>query len=101
VPVTTSAVCEQPQSRTIPFRLNANSAKRRAEPVSALIATRDPDSWELVTSHSIAAALPAQPPSLVLRRPVALANGILVAGDRRDTAFIQGPWCLAAVPRLR
>jgi hypothetical protein len=25
VPVTTSAFCEQPQSRTIPFRLNANS----------------------------------------------------------------------------
>jgi len=62
------------------------AARRHA----AAIYGSDPDCWELVTSHSIAAALPAQPPPLVVRRPVALANGIFVAGDHRDTASIQG-----------
>jgi hypothetical protein len=63
------------------------AARRHA----AAIYGSDPDSWELVTSHAIAAALPAQPPTLVVRRPVALANGLFVAGDHRDTASIQGP----------
>ncbi len=62
------------------------AARRHA----AAIYGSDPDSWELVTSHAIAAALPAQPPPLVVRRPVALANGLFVAGDHRDTASIQG-----------
>ena len=47
-------------------------------------------SWELVTTHVVAAALPAQPPPLEHRQPVALGDGLFVAGDHRDTASIQG-----------
>ena len=59
-------------------------------PTRRCIYGSDPDSWELVTSHAVVAALPAQPPPLVVRRPVALATGLFVAGDHRDTASIQG-----------
>ncbi|HWI00392.1 MAG TPA: NAD(P)/FAD-dependent oxidoreductase [Propionibacteriaceae bacterium] len=62
------------------------AARRQA----AAIYGSDPESWELVTSHVISAALPAQPPPLQVRRPVALDNGLFVAGDHRDTAAIQG-----------
>ena len=50
----------------------------------------DTSRWELVTRHVVAVALPAQPPPLRVRRPVALDNGLLVAGDHRDTASLQG-----------
>jgi phytoene dehydrogenase-like protein len=50
----------------------------------------DPGDWELVTCHVVAAALPAQPPPLRTRGPVRLASGVLVAGDHRATASIQG-----------
>ncbi len=46
--------------------------------------------WQLVKTHVVAAALPAQPPTLDVRRPVALGDGLFVAGDHRDTASIQG-----------
>ena len=49
--------------------------------------TRD---WRLVVRHDVARALPAQPPPLVQRRPVDLGDGLLVAGDHRDTASVQG-----------
>ena len=39
----------------------------------------------------VPAALPAAPPPLGnLRRPVALGDGLFVAGDSRDTPSIQG-----------
>jgi Flavin containing amine oxidoreductase len=44
----------------------------------------------LVTSHVIPAALPTQPPPLDPRGPVELTGGLVVAGDHRDTASIQG-----------
>lgn len=50
----------------------------------------DPAAWELITSQVITAALPHQPPPLVLRRPARLDSGVFVAGDHRDTASIQG-----------
>jgi phytoene dehydrogenase-like protein len=46
--------------------------------------------WELLTVHPIACALTAMPPPLDARRPVRVADGLLVAGDHRDTASIQG-----------
>jgi phytoene dehydrogenase-like protein len=46
--------------------------------------------WSTVTVHRIREALPAQLPPLVRRRPVVLDDGVLVAGDHRDTASIQG-----------
>jgi phytoene dehydrogenase-like protein len=50
----------------------------------------DTTDWELVTCHVVTAALPVQPPPLPTRPPVRLANGVLVAGDHRATASIQG-----------
>ncbi len=50
----------------------------------------DPSRWRLITEHVIAEALPAQPPPLRPRRAVRLTTGVLVAGDHRDTASIQG-----------
>src|ERR671910_111834 len=68
----------------------SGEAELAARRHAALIYGSDPGSWEPITSHVIAAALPAQPPPLQIRRPVALANGLFVAGDHRDTASIQG-----------
>jgi hypothetical protein len=48
------------------------------------------DSWELVTVHQLPRALSAMEPPLDVRRPVALGDGLFVAGDHRDTASIQG-----------
>ncbi len=47
-------------------------------------------SWELVASYPIPAALPAMLPPLDFRQPVALGEGLFVCGDHRDTASIQG-----------
>lgn len=47
-------------------------------------------SWQLVTRHDIAYALPSQPPPLRVRRDVALSGGVYACGDHRDTASIQG-----------
>ena len=50
----------------------------------------DPRPWQLVAAYPIPDALPAMLPPLDLRRPVALRDGLFVAGDHRDTASIQG-----------
>ena len=65
----------------------AESAARRH---AGLIYGCDPTDWELITTHVIDRALPAQPPPLRVRQPVTLDSGVFVAGDHRDTASIQG-----------
>jgi phytoene dehydrogenase-like protein len=62
------------------------SARRQAGLVYGVGTT----GWQLVRTHVVAAALPAQPPALDVRQPVALGDGLFVAGDHRDTASIQG-----------
>jgi hypothetical protein len=44
----------------------------------------------VVVRHDVERALPEQPAPLRARRPVALGDGLFVAGDHRDTASIQG-----------
>jgi glycine/D-amino acid oxidase-like deaminating enzyme len=46
--------------------------------------------WEHVATYPIPYALPAMPAPLDVRKPVAVEDGIYVAGDHRDTASIQG-----------
>ena len=46
--------------------------------------------WQQVATYPISYALPAMLPPLDPRRPVALGEGLFVAGDHRDTASIQG-----------
>jgi phytoene dehydrogenase-like protein len=46
--------------------------------------------WEHVATYPIPYALPAMTVPLNVRQPVALGDGIFVAGDHRDTASIQG-----------
>jgi len=46
--------------------------------------------WELMRRHVIPQALTAMPVPLEPRLPVSLAPGLVVAGDHRDTASIQG-----------
>jgi phytoene dehydrogenase-like protein len=46
--------------------------------------------WELVVRHDIERSLPVQSAPLRARRPVALGDGLFVAGDHRDTASQQG-----------
>jgi phytoene dehydrogenase-like protein len=46
--------------------------------------------WELMRRNVIAQALTAMPVPLEPRLPVALAHQLVVAGDHRDTASIQG-----------
>ncbi|NES16579.1 MULTISPECIES: NAD(P)/FAD-dependent oxidoreductase [Micromonospora] len=47
--------------------------------------------WTHLTTVSVPAALPAAPPPQGrLRKPVALGDGLFVAGDHRDTPSIQG-----------
>ncbi|GIG41710.1 flavin monoamine oxidase family protein [Cellulomonas phragmiteti] len=50
----------------------------------------DPTAWREIQRHAIPAAMPAQPPPLVVRRDVDLGDGVLVCGDHRDTASLQG-----------
>ncbi|MBO1751818.1 FAD-dependent oxidoreductase [Actinotalea sp. BY-33] len=50
----------------------------------------DGSRWREVARHVIPGALPAQPPPLVVRREVALGDGLYVCGDHRDTASLQG-----------
>ncbi len=50
-----------------------------------------PTHWfELVRRDAIPDALTAMPAPLDIRRPVALGEGVFVAGDHRDSASIQG-----------
>lgn len=46
--------------------------------------------WQHVATYPIPYALPAMSVPLDTRRPVEVGDGILVAGDHRDTASIQG-----------
>jgi phytoene dehydrogenase-like protein len=46
--------------------------------------------WELIRRDAIPEALTAMPVPLEVRRPVALGEGLFVAGDHRDTASLQG-----------
>jgi phytoene dehydrogenase-like protein len=46
--------------------------------------------WEHVATYPIPYALPSMPPPLMVRKPVALGDGLFVAGDHRDTSSIQG-----------
>ena len=64
--------------------------ERSARSQAGVVYGVDPARWELVTTHVVAAALPAQPAPLDVRSPVALGAGLFVAGDHRDTASIQG-----------
>lgn len=65
-------------------------AERTVRRQAGLVYGVDTGDWELVTRHVVAEALPAQPPPLVLRQPARLPSGVVVAGDHRDTASIQG-----------
>ena len=49
-----------------------------------------PRDWEHVATYPIADALPAMLPPLDVTQPVALGDGLFVAGDHRDTASLQG-----------
>ncbi|MDN4162710.1 NAD(P)/FAD-dependent oxidoreductase [Nocardioides abyssi] len=46
--------------------------------------------WTEVARHELPHALPAQPVPFTARRPVVVRPGLLVCGDHRDTASIQG-----------
>ena len=46
--------------------------------------------WQTVARHEIPDALPAQPTPFTERRPVVVDHGVVVCGDHRDTASIQG-----------
>jgi phytoene dehydrogenase-like protein len=48
------------------------------------------DQAEPITRHVVRDALPAQPPPLKVRHPVDLGDGVIVCGDHRDTASLQG-----------
>lgn len=50
----------------------------------------DPGRWRLLHRHEVPHALPCQPAPLSLRRPVRVRDGVVVCGDHRDTASIQG-----------
>ena len=66
------------------------TAEQSARRHAGLIYGVDATAWELVTTHVVAGALPAQPPPLEVRRPVRLPSGAYVCGDHRDTASLQG-----------
>ena len=46
--------------------------------------------WEVVARHEIDHALPTQLPPLRLEQPLKVASGVIVCGDHRDSASIQG-----------
>lgn len=48
------------------------------------------NAWEPVRAYAIPYALPAMLPPFDVRKPVALGDGLFVAGDHRDTSSIQG-----------
>ncbi len=64
--------------------------ERAARAQAGLVYGTSTAGWELVTTHVVAEALPAQPPPLDHRQPATVGDGVLVAGDHRDTASIQG-----------
>lgn len=48
------------------------------------------DRWEVLARHVVPHTLPAQPPPLADRRTTWMSERVLVAGDHRETASIQG-----------
>jgi hypothetical protein len=48
------------------------------------------EGWQHVATYAIPYALPAMLPPLTIQQPIELADGLIVAGDHRDTASIQG-----------
>lgn len=71
--------------------LHADADAERA--VRAHLATLygvDTTGWQHVATYPIPYALPSAEPPLDVRRPVALGDGLFVAGDHRDTPSIQG-----------
>ena len=50
----------------------------------------DASRWELIARYAIPYALPAMPVPLDIRKRVTMHNGLIVAGDHRDTSSIQG-----------
>ena len=46
--------------------------------------------WQVVARHEIPRALPVQSAPLDVARPLVLPDGLVVCGDHRDTASIQG-----------
>ncbi|SDU97000.1 Phytoene dehydrogenase-related protein [Microlunatus sagamiharensis] len=64
--------------------------ERAAREQAGLVYGTGTATWELVTTHVVAEALPAQPPPLDDRQPVTVGGGVHVAGDHRDIASIQG-----------
>lgn len=50
----------------------------------------DPTGWDHVATYAVPHALPAMVAPLTIRQPVAVGDGVFVAGDHRDTASIQG-----------
>ncbi len=50
----------------------------------------DPSRWELLCRHEVPHALPDQGAPLVLRKQLRVTDRVVVAGDHRDTASIQG-----------
>ncbi|MFD6095745.1 FAD-dependent oxidoreductase [Nocardiopsis flavescens] len=66
------------------------SAADAGAEAARILGTRSGD-WEHLETVHIPDALPAAPPPLGdLRRPVALGDGLYVAGDHRDTPSLQG-----------
>jgi len=68
----------------------AADAEREVRRHLATIYGADPSGWELLAVHAIPRALTAMPPPLDPRREVDLGDGLVVAGDHRDTASQQG-----------
>ena len=64
--------------------------ERSARTQAGLVYGVDTSAWQVVKTHVVAAALPVQLPPLDVSQPVALGDGLFVAGDHRDTASIQG-----------
>jgi hypothetical protein len=69
---------------------SGGDAERRAREHAGVIYGVDTGSWEHVATYPIAAALPATPPGTPVRRPVRVGERVVVVGDHRDTASIQG-----------
>ncbi|WP_326832935.1 NAD(P)/FAD-dependent oxidoreductase [Nocardioides marmotae] len=46
--------------------------------------------WQELARHELPQALPAQPVPFAARRPVVVRPGLVVCGDHRDTASLQG-----------
>jgi glycine/D-amino acid oxidase-like deaminating enzyme len=65
-------------------------AARAARDHLAVLFGVDTRAWDLVGHYPVPYALPAMLPPLRVRQPVDLGDGLLVAGDHRDTASIQG-----------